>query len=225
MPETRQVLPRIYVRFLVARFSRWAGAVILEVEMETLRRAPVLRASYTELDHAMQRYAAGDDAAFRAVYEGLAPRIWGLLRRLCGSDALAHDLTQETLLRIHRARASFSRERRVLPWAYAIARNCFVSHLRLSRTRSGLDLDHFELEAGPESDAEQAAIARQSAESVLRTLAKMSTSHREAYLQLRSEERSVADAAVALGATENAVKLRAFRAYEDLRAALRDEAA
>ena len=176
-----------------------------------------------ELDLAMRRYADGDDAAFRTIYAGLMPRICGLLRRLCGSDALAHDLTQETLLRIHRARSSFTRERRVLPWAYAIARNCFISHVRLSRVRrssASLDLARCELAAGPDSDAEQTVIAHQIAQTAQRALCRMSPVHREAYLQLRCEERSVADAAVVLGATENAVKLRAFRAYEDLRAAL-----
>jgi RNA polymerase sigma-70 factor, ECF subfamily len=177
----------------------------------------------TELDLAMQCYARGDDAAFRTIYAGLVPRIRGLLRRLCGSDALAHDLTQETLLRIHRARSSFTRERRALPWAYAIARNCFISHLRSSRVRrssASLDLARCELAAGPDSDAEQSVIARQIAQTAQHALARMSPLHREAYLQLRCEDRSVADAAVVLGASENAIKLRAFRAYEDLRAAL-----
>ncbi|HKP63553.1 MAG TPA: RNA polymerase sigma factor [Polyangiales bacterium] len=180
------------------------------------------------LDCAMSRYADGDDAAFPAVYAALAPRIRGLLRRLCGSDVLAHDLTQETLLRMHRARATFTRDRRALPWAYAIARNCYVSHLRLSMSRrsaASLELARCELVAGPDSDAEQTVIARQFARTALHALADMSATQRDAYVQLRCEERSVADAAIALGATQNAVKLRASRAYQDLRAALRSAAA
>jgi RNA polymerase sigma-70 factor (ECF subfamily) len=178
----------------------------------------------TSLDRAMGRYAEGHDAAFGEVFSALAPRLLAFLRRLCGSPELAHDLVQETFLRMHRARGSFVPGSAVVPWAYAIARNCFVSHARYLKSRAArnnLDITDHEVATGLESDAEETAAVRQSAELVERTLAQMSVTNREAFVLIRFEGQSVAEAAQILGASEGAVKLRAFRAYETLRAALK----
>jgi RNA polymerase sigma-70 factor (ECF subfamily) len=177
----------------------------------------------TDVDLAMERYADGDDAAFPVVFNGLAPRLHAFLRRLGGSEDLARDLTQETFIRMHRARGSFARGTSVVPWAYAIARNCFVSHLRSAKvkaSRRAVDIDEHAGTIGVAASAEEAASARQSAAIVERTLAQMSEANREAFILIRFEGQSVAAAAQILGTTEGAVKLRAFRAYEQLREAL-----
>lgn len=177
----------------------------------------------SSIDRAMSRYAEGHDAAFGEVFQALSPRLLTFLRRLCGSPELAHDLVQETFLRMHRARGSFVPGSAVVPWAYAIARNCYVSHARALKSRaarSSVDISDHEVAAGLDSNAEEAAAVRQSAELVERTLAKMSVTNREAFVLIRFEGQSVAEAAQILGASEGAVKLRAFRAYELLRAAL-----
>jgi RNA polymerase sigma-70 factor, ECF subfamily len=178
----------------------------------------------SSLDRAMSRYAEGQDSAFGEVFSALSRRLLAFLRRLCGSPELAHDLVQETFLRMHRARGSFVPGSAVVPWAYAIARNCFVSHARSLKSRaarSSLDITDHEVAAGLDSDAEETAAVRQSAELVERTLAQMSVTNREAFVLIRFEGQSVAEAAQILGASEGAVKLRAFRAYEILRAALK----
>lgn len=182
------------------------------------------REARTPLDRAMDRYAEGDDAAFTEIFASLAPRIQAFLHRLCGSPDLANDLTQETFLRMHRARGSFASGHAVVPWTYAIARNCFVSHTRSSKVkaqRHSVDIADHELSTGLESNAESTVLARESAEVVKQVLAQMSVANREAFVLLRFEGLSVAAAAQILGATEGAVKLRAFRAYEALRAALK----
>jgi RNA polymerase sigma-70 factor (ECF subfamily) len=195
-------------------------ALSSELAASTQRSPDVSRA----LDDAMSRYAEGDDAAFSRVFSGLAPRLHAFLRRLGGTDDLASDLTQETFLRMHRARGTFVPGNRVVPWAYAIARNCFVSHTRSPRvkaSRSTVDIADHDAAAGLDASAEETAATRQSAELVERTLAAMSAANREAFVLIRFEGLSVAEAAEILGASEGAVKLRAFRAYELLREALK----
>lgn len=196
----------------------------LHQSVETPARPQANEVGESLLDRAMSRYAEGDDAAFREIFNTLAPRLLAFLRRLCGSPELAHDLVQETFLRVHRARGSFVPGSAVVPWAYAIARNCFLSHARSVKSRgarNSLDIAEHEVPAGLDSNAEEAAAVRQSAELVEQTLAKMSVTNREAFVLIRFEGQSVAEAAQILGASEGAVKLRAFRAYELLRAALK----
>jgi RNA polymerase sigma-70 factor, ECF subfamily len=193
--------------------------------MSKVHSAPADAEELQSVDRAMHRYADGDESAFSEVFSALAPRLRTFLWRLSGSPELADDLTQETLLRIHHARGSFGEGRRVAPWAYAIARNCYISHARASQTKlagaSG-DLDKLELAAGPESSGEEASIARQSAHVVERALASMTEARREAFILLRYEGMSVASAAQIVGITEGALKIRAFHAYEIIRSALDD---
>jgi len=177
----------------------------------------------TALDHAMERYADGDERAFTELFHALAPRVHAFLKRLSGSDDTASDLTQETFLRMHRARGTFARGHAVVPWAYAIARNCFTSHVRSPKyraARTAVDVAEHEVSGGTDASAEEKLAARQSAEIVGETLAAMSVINREAFVLLRFEGLSVSQAAEVIGATESAVKVRAFRAYEALRAAL-----
>jgi RNA polymerase sigma-70 factor, ECF subfamily len=201
-----------------------AGAACRESRMSEVATASGEAGGHLDgADLAMHRYADGDDAAFAEVFTALASRLRTFLWRLSGSSDLAEDLMQETLLRIHHARGSFARGRRVAPWAYAIARNCFISHARSAQSKlagaSG-DLDKLELAAGPEASGEETSIARQSALVVERALASMTEARREAFILLRYEGMSVAAAAQIVGITEGALKIRAFHAYEIIRAAL-----
>jgi RNA polymerase sigma-70 factor (ECF subfamily) len=179
-------------------------------------------AELAPVDLAMHRYAEGESAAFGEVHAALAPRLRTFLRRLGCSLDVADDLTQETFLRMHHARGSFARGKHVAPWAYAIARNCFISHARSSKTklsRASVDTEQVELPSRG-SSGEDETIARESAEVVRRALLAMTPARREAFVLLRYEGMSVAAAAQIVGISEGALKIRAFHAYEILRAAL-----
>lgn len=175
------------------------------------------------LNGAMDRYASGDGQAFAVLHQALYPRLLAYLTRMTGSGAHASDLVQETFLRMHRARATFAPGGAVVPWAYAIARNVGLDYTRAARLR---ETERLPSDPGPEmvdhggGDAESAAIAAQAARVVEETLARLPPAQRDAFILVRYEGLSMADAAAVLGATPTAVKLRAFRAYEALRGAL-----
>jgi len=175
-----------------------------------------------EADVAMERYAEGDDASFGAVYDALAPRLYGYLLRQTRDRARAEDLLQQTMLNIHRARASFIPGAEVTPWAFAIARRLLVDSLR--RGKREMLSDDGELDPGPDRGpmADEVAQARELATRVERVLAKLPQSQRAAFELIKQEGLSVAEAAQVLGTTVAAVKLRAHRAYEALRGALGD---
>jgi RNA polymerase sigma-70 factor (ECF subfamily) len=177
------------------------------------------------LNTAMDRYACGDAQAFSALHQALYPRLLAYLTRMSGSPVLADDLLQETFLRIHRARSTFAPGGAVIPWAYAIARNVHIDHARSAKLRA---TERLPSDPGLETvdrggaDAESTAIAAEAARAVERVLARIPASQRDAFVLIRYEGLSVQDAAAILGTTATAVKLRAFRAYEALRAELAD---
>ena len=178
----------------------------------------------SDLDGIMERCAVGDDRAFDELYRRSAQRIRGFLVRMSGSASLADDLTQETFVRIHRARGSFASGSAALPWMFAIARNAFLDHTRREGVRRNAKNDVARAdEAAPDTRGDEVVAAREMLDVVRATLDTMPMLQREAFVLLRFEGLSVAEAAQILGATEAAVKVRAFRAYEALRAALARE--
>lgn len=177
------------------------------------------------LNELMDRYARGDDAALAELYRLGAPRLRAFLTRLGGDPSAAEDLTQDTFLRIHRARGSFAAGAAALPWMIAIARNAFLDHgrrraVRRSERRDREAASPAEAPAPPSTRGDEALAAREMLGIVQATLSALPALQRDAFVLIRFEGLSVAEAAQVLGATEGAVKVRAFRAYEALRAAL-----
>jgi RNA polymerase sigma-70 factor (ECF subfamily) len=181
----------------------------------------------TPADAAMERYSAGDDTAFGAVYDALARRLYGYIRRHVPDPQACDDLLQETFLRMHRARGTFVTGAPVLPWAFAIARRLVIDHAR--GERRGLRIaDEVEPEpVGQLADAdrpEQTLEARQLAQRMTAALGRLPDSQRTAFELLKQDGLTLAEAAAVLGTTTAAVKLRAHRAYESLRAVLGEDA-
>jgi RNA polymerase sigma-70 factor (ECF subfamily) len=170
----------------------------------------------------MERYAAGDDAAFATVYDVLAPRLYGYLLRQTRERASAEDLLQQTMLHIHRARIRFIPGAEVTPWAFAIARRLFLDGLRKLKRELRADAAEPDDGASGGPSADELLFARELAVRIERVLAGLPESQRVAFQLIKQEGLSVAEAAQVLGTTVAAVKLRAHRAYEALRAALGD---
>lgn len=91
--------------------------------------------SDTEL---LARYAAGEQAAARALTFRHAPRLLGLARRMLGDAAEAEDVAQETLLRLWKIAPDWREEAKLSTWLYRVASNLCVDRLRRRRER-GLD--------------------------------------------------------------------------------------
>jgi RNA polymerase sigma-70 factor (ECF subfamily) len=179
-----------------------------------------------ELDTALTRYAAGDEAAFDALYRLLSPRLYAFCLRLTRRRSEADDLFQETFLKIHRSRATYVPHAVALHWAFAVCRSVYLDRLRyrkrrpedVAETEEGLAA--FSQQASEGDSPEAHAQARQLMEVVSRVLDGLPENQRSAYVLIREEGMSVAEAAAVLGTTPTATKLRAFRAYEAIRAAL-----
>jgi RNA polymerase sigma-70 factor (ECF subfamily) len=77
------------------------------------------------------RAAAGDTAAFSAVYAETAPRAFGLALRVVGDRARAEQVTQEAYLTLWRTAAEFDARRgSCRSWILALVHRTAVDHLR-----------------------------------------------------------------------------------------------
>jgi RNA polymerase sigma-70 factor (ECF subfamily) len=173
-------------------------------------------------DGAMERYAAGEDAAFGELYDALAPRLYGYLLRQTRDRARAEDLVQQTFFRIHEARGRFIPGAEVTPWAFAIARRLLIDGVRRTK-REVLRADAKDTEdeeAAPDDAADDVAYGKELEKKIQEELRRLPETQRVAFELVKQEGLSLAEAALVLGTTVTAVKLRAHRAYEALRSAL-----
>ena len=166
----------------------------------------------------MQRFRAGDAAAFDALFARYGAPLHGYLWRLVADRALVEDLTQATFLSLVRARGRFRPGARFRPWLYAIATNAARDSLRRRRERltatGELPADLAAEQAPPQDAPLDAAVQR--------ALAQLPESWRTVVVMHRFEELPFAEIAEALGTTEGAVKVRAHRGYARLRELLGD---
>ena len=175
----------------------------------------------------MARYCDGDRAAFDALYVAVAPRLLGFLQKLVGDRALAEDVLQETLLKLHEARAFYVRGADPVPWMFTIARHTAFDELRKKkRARVRLVADDDRAPPEPRADLsgapEQARANEDPAGAeALAALDSLPPPQRQALLLTKVEGLSQAEAAARAGTTPGAIKLRAHRAYVALRKLVR----
>ena len=181
-------------------------------------------------DVAMERYSNGDNAAFSELYDAIAPRLLGFLRKATRDHRDAEDLMQQTLLQIHRERGSFIPGARVIPWASTIARRLMIDSARRRRVEQRLFSD---APAHEDRMTHELTTATNAAEDLLfasrlegriqERLDALPETQRTAYQLLQQKGLSLKEAAEVLGTSVTAVKLRAHRAYAALRNVVRYE--
>jgi len=156
--------------------------------------------------------ARGDRQAFETLFRRYAPRLSGMFVR-SGARESAGDLVQKTFLHVHRARADYQLGRPFRPWIYTIALNVRREEAR-KKARSR------ETAIEPERVREPSIEPTASSPSdrlVQRALDKLSDSAREVVVLHWYDGHSFPEIAEMLGASLSAVKVRAHRAYEQLR--------
>lgn len=162
----------------------------------------------------MSRYVDGDREAFGELYRRLSPKLFGYLLRLTRHRERAEDLLQVTFAKVHRARSSYLTGAPLLPWFFAIARRSFYDERRYAKRRSeDLSVDG----TLPEPRREQPSLPTDLSEALEQALDRLPEKYREAIQLTKVTGLSIAEAAVILGASETAVKLRVHRGYNLLR--------
>jgi RNA polymerase sigma-70 factor (ECF subfamily) len=171
----------------------------------------------------MASYAAGDQTAFRIVYERLAPRLRLHLRRVVQDSSRVEDLVQQTFLRIHLARSTFTPGSAVRPWAWRIAERLAIDLRRRLRREQPLDEEGLRMltaSTPTAATAEDELVVAECAKTVDAVLAGVSRAQRAAYNLVRWQGMAITDAAACLRTTTNGIKIRLHRVSKSLRAAL-----
>ncbi|OYQ25691.1 RNA polymerase subunit sigma-24 [Sandarakinorhabdus cyanobacteriorum] len=158
----------------------------------------------------MQASQAGDALAYRQLLGALVPLLRRWFRQKVAPADL-DDLVQDTVMAVHRRRASWDPARPFLPWLAAIARYRWVDGLRRASVRDHDEyVDDFAVESG-----ESVLGARLGCD---RLLALIPSGQAAAIRAVRIDGLSVAEAADRLGQSEALIKVNVHRGLKRLAA-------
>ncbi|MCA1618674.1 MAG: sigma-70 family RNA polymerase sigma factor [Acidobacteria bacterium] len=91
------------------------------------------------------RVRAGDEEAFRLIFDRYSRPVLGFIFDMVGDRSLAEDLAQETFVRAFRGLSTLREETKLSTWLFGIARNCARECLRSRRRDTG----NVEIDAEP----------------------------------------------------------------------------
>ena len=166
----------------------------------------------------MAAYVAGDRAAFDELFQRLAPVLLRVLARQLPNREEANDLVQQTFLQLHRSRYDFREGARLRPWLFTIAINLKREHFRRMKRRPEAPL---ELDGRSDRVSVQGAHGRADAQRSLGwALQRIPTDQAEVIALHWFEGLPFPEVAEVVGASLSAVKVRAHRGYQALRALL-----
>ena len=167
----------------------------------------------------VERARAGDEAAFRVLYDRNVDRIYRLVYRMAGSDDMARDFTQDAFLRAWERLDQFRGDAAFSTWLHSIAVSVALNGLRKvdrhrKRERSLEDAAHVAPNPGRlEPDA---------VERLREAVDELPEMYRTVFLMHDLEGYSHGEIAEALGVAEGTSKARLFRARAKLRETLGD---
>jgi RNA polymerase sigma-70 factor (ECF subfamily) len=178
------------------------------------------------------RYRRGEVDAFRTLVRRHQRPLYNFALRQVRTPSVAEDIVQDVFVRIVQNVETFKEESRFSTWAYTIARNLCIDHLRkrVHRRHASLDAGSEgedgegtplgERIAGSGAGADRAAIGKQLQAHIRAAVEALPEDQREVFLMRQVGELPFKDIAEIVGVSENTVKSRMRYALERLQGAL-----
>ncbi len=190
--------------------------------------APMAREEVTD-EVLMLRFQGGDKAAFTSLVRRHKTALYNFILRTVRSGPAAEDLVQDVFVKIVQSAVDFKHESRFTTWAYTIARNICIDHLRKMTFRQHASLDQPRgdaqdgptlldrtADAHPSAAVERTAIGVELARRITRCVEDLPPDQREVFLLREVANLPFKDIAGITGVPENTVKSRMRYALERL---------
>ncbi len=166
----------------------------------------------------MQRVAAGDQAAFGALFDRYQVSLCRFAYRFVGSAARAEELAQDIFVKLYASASRYQPSASFKTFLFRVATNHCLNELRrgeYQRTESleaNPDAEGFSAAAGEGERPDQSLDGRELERAVGLALAELSERERAAFVMCRFEGMAYREIAEALPASEAAVKSLIHRA-------------
>src|SRR4051812_13267198 len=180
----------------------------------------------------MLRAKAGEQSAFEYLVQKYRRPMVSFMFRMAHSNAAAEDLAQEVFLRVYRSRESYEASAKFTTWLYRIATNLAVNHARDTRherPENMVSLDEPDEDSGRTLDVpdrtpsvEDKLVKRERLAAIRQRVQDLPERQRIAVVMHKYQQMDYRQIADVLKLSESATKSLLFRAYETLRAQLKE---
>lgn len=164
----------------------------------------------------MKHLVRGDKKAVGILYDRYYKKVYGYFVRMTNNTDTARDLTQNVFLKVLKYSHSWKEDKVFAYWLFRIARNILIDHYNESRKFFSTD-DEKEVADLDQKDSVRATEAKESLEFVLEAMTQLSPADRELIELNRFQGFSYKEIAQTVASTENAVKVKTFRAIQKLK--------
>jgi RNA polymerase sigma factor (sigma-70 family) len=163
----------------------------------------------------------GDLDRLGLLFERYKKPLYGFFYGLCKEQELSEDLVQNTFLRIMKYRRLFRGEGDFKAWMFHIARNVKHDHHRKNKIKASEQLEHWQNRLG--SQENRSTEMQHDEEHVMLSMAmeRLPEDKREVLLLSKYQEKNYREIGELLGCSEGAVKVKVFRALQELKALYR----
>lgn len=182
----------------------------------------------------MLRFQAGERRAFATLVQRHKTALFNFVLRQVRVQSAAEDLVQDVFVKIVNNASEFKHEARFTTWAYTIARNVCIDHLRKMALRKHPSLDHSGTDDGedtrslgervaderPRASVERNAIGNEMSDRIASAVEQLPAEQREVFLLREVANVPFKEIAAITGVPENTVKSRMRYALERLQEAL-----
>lgn len=169
----------------------------------------------------IERARSGDDAAFNGIVAAYRKRIFGTISRLIGRPEDVEDVAQDVFLRLYYSLDQLRTPEVFEPWLYRLTVNAAYDYLRRQRRRHESRLSDLSEQQVVLADAEAGKEAHRDdryrkyvIETVQELLQSVSEQDRILLVQKEVEGKSLKELETIYKVTENALKVRLFRARQ-----------
>jgi len=165
----------------------------------------------------MMKVREGDLDKMGLLFERYKRPLYGFFYGLNKEQELSEDLVQNTFLRILKYRHLFRGDGDFRAWMFHIARNVNIDHHRKHRIKATEALENWQERVGHHEN--QSVEMQQNEEHRMLSMAmdRLPADKREVLLLSKFEERKYSEIGEVLGCTEGAVKVKVFRALQELK--------
>jgi len=174
----------------------------------------------TDDETLFERYREGDETAFEQLFERYERRVYGFfLKRLNYDEEDAEECYQTTWLKIHRSRERFDLEKSFRVWLFSIAYNVLKDRYRSRSSNKSWDREpkQIERQLHGEDSPERELKRREIRTELNQAMSSLPESQREVLWLHQYEQLTYAEIGELRDETGDAIKQKAYRAYQNLR--------
>lgn len=164
----------------------------------------------------MEQLVRGDKRAIGVLYDRHYKKVYGYFIRMTREPETSRDLTQNVFLKILKYSHSWKDDKVFTYWLFRIARNILIDFYNESRKFYSVD-DEKEVTEMDHNESVRAADIKESFEILLEAMAQLPPEYRELIELNRFQGFTYKEIAQTVLSTENAVKVKTFRAIQKLK--------